>query len=63
MSVIDTVPPERRLFSKDGIHLSDFGLVKVYGILLSNLYDRIASNLKRKKHKTSKNIQSVKSHT
>ena len=61
--VIDTVPPERRLFSKDGIHLSDFGLVKVCGILLSNLYDRIAPNLKRKKHKTSKNIQSVKSHT
>ena len=45
VSVIDTVPPERRLFSKDGIHLSDFGLVKVCGILLSNLYDRIAHNL------------------
>ena len=37
VSVIDTVPPERRLFYKDGIHLSDFGLVKVCGILLSNL--------------------------
>ena len=63
VSVIDTVPPERRLFYKDGIHLSDFGLVKVCGILLSNLYDRIAPNLKRKNHKTSENIQSVKSHT
>ena len=48
VSVIDTVPPERRLFSKDGIHLSDFGLVKVCGILLSNLYNWIAPNLKRK---------------
>ena len=62
VSVIHTVPPER-LFYKDGIHLSDFGLLKVCGILLSNLYDRIVPNLKRKNHKTSKNIQSVKSHT
>ena len=44
VSIIDTVPPERRLFYKNGIHLSDFGLVKVCGILLSNLYDRIAPN-------------------
>ena len=45
MSAIDTVPPEKRLFSKDRIHLSDFGLVKVCGILLSNFYDKIAPNL------------------
>ena len=29
VSIIDTVPLERRYVYKDGIHLSDFGLVKV----------------------------------
>ena len=62
VSIIDTVPLERRYLYKERIHLSDFGLVKVCGILLSNLYGRVAPNLKRKKHKSSKNIQTVKSH-
>ena len=63
VSIIDTVPLERRYFYKDGIHLSDCGLVKVSGILLSNLYGRVAPNLKRKKRKSSKNNQTIKSHT
>ena len=46
VSIIDTVPLERRYVYKNGIQLSDFGIVKVCGILLSNLYGSAAPNLK-----------------
>ena len=36
VSIMDTVPPERRYFYRDVIHPSDFGLMKLCGILLSN---------------------------
>ena len=36
--VIDTVPFERDHFYKDGLHLSDTGLTKLCGIILSNLF-------------------------
>ena len=36
--VIDTVSLERDLFHKDSLHLSDTGLTKLCGIILSNLF-------------------------
>ena len=44
--VIDTVSLERDLFYKDGLHLSDPGLTKLCGIILSNLFKKLAPHLK-----------------
>ena len=40
--VIDTVPLEREVFYKDGLYLSDTGLTKLCGIILSNLFKKLA---------------------
>ena len=42
--VTDTVPLERDLFYKDGLHLSDTGLTKLSRIILSNLFKKLASH-------------------
>ena len=44
--VIDTVPLERDLFYKDGLHLSDTALTKLWGIILSNLFKKLALRLR-----------------
>ena len=46
--VIDTVPLERDLFYKDGLHLSDTGLTKLCGIILFNLFKKLAPHLRRR---------------
>ena len=52
--VIDTVPLERDLFYKDGLHLSDTGLTKLCGTILSNLYKKLAPHLRRRSRSTSR---------
>ena len=52
--VIDTVPLERDLFYKDGLHLSDTGLTKLCGIILSNLFKKLAPHLRRRSRSTSR---------
>ena len=44
--VIDTVPLERDVFYKDGLHLSDTGLTKLCGIILSNLFKKLALHIR-----------------
>ena len=51
--VIDTVPLEHDLFYKDGLHLSDTGLTKLCGIILSNLCKKLAPYLRRRSRSTS----------
>ena len=50
--MIDTVPLERDLFYKDGLHLSDTGLTKLCGIILSNLFKKLAPHLRRRSRST-----------
>ena len=52
--VIDTVPLECDLFHKDGLHLSDTGLTKLCGIILSNLFKTLAPHLRRRSRSTSR---------
>ena len=53
--MIDTVPLERDLFYKDGLHLSDTGLTKLCGIIiLSNLVKKLAPHLKCRSRSTSR---------
>ena len=47
MSIIDTVPLELKLFYKDGLHLSNLGLKRLCGIILSKLYSILAPDVKR----------------
>ena len=42
---IDTVALKRDLFYKDGLHLSDTGLTKLCGIILANLFKKLAPQL------------------
>ena len=51
--VIDTVLLECDLFYKDGLHLSDTGLTKLCGIILSNLLKKLAP-LRRRARSTSR---------
>ena len=50
--VIDTVLLESDLFHKDGLHLSDTGLTKLCGIILSNLFKKLAPHLRRRSRST-----------
>ena len=52
--VIDTVPLERDFFYKDGLYLSDTGLTKLCGIILSNLFKRLGPHLRRRSRSTSR---------
>ena len=52
--VIDTVPLERDLFYKDGLHLSDTSLTKLCGIILSNLLKKLAPHVRRRSRSTSR---------
>ena len=52
--VTDTVPLERDLFYKDGLHLPDTGLTKLCGIILSNLFKKLAPHLRRRSRSTSR---------
>ena len=51
--VIHAVPIELDLFYKDGLHLSDTGLTKLCGIILSNLFKKLAPHLRRRSRSTS----------
>ena len=42
VTVLDSVPAEFRFYHHDGLHLSDLGLSKPCGIILSNLYKILA---------------------
>ena len=53
MTVLDPVPAEFRFYHYDGLHLSDVGLSKQCGIILSNLY-KILATASYKKRKTRK---------
>ena len=48
VDVVETIPLERKLFYKDGLHFSDSGLNKQCKIILSKLYSVIVPHLKRK---------------
>ena len=52
--VIDTVQIERDLYRKDGLHLSDTGLTKPCGIILSNLFKKLAPHLRRRSRSISR---------
>ena len=52
--LIDTVPLEHGLFYKDGFHLSHTGLTKLCGIILSNLFKKLAPHLRRRSKSTSR---------
>ena len=40
--VVDTVQPEIKFYWEDGLHLSNFGISKLCGIILSKLYKILA---------------------
>ena len=64
--VVETIPLERKLFYKDGLHFSDLGLNKQCKIILSKLYSVIAPHLKRKhapSNRTSKTKSNKRTHT
>ena len=42
VTVLDAVPAEFKYYHHDGLHLSDVGLTKQCGIILSNLYKALA---------------------
>ena len=43
VTVLDAVPTEFKYYHHDGLHLSDVGLTKQRSIILSNLYQTLAS--------------------
>ena len=60
--VVKTIPLERKLFHKDGLHFSDLGLNKQCKIILFKLYSVIVLHLKRK-HAPSNRTIKTKSNT
>ena len=38
LNVIETIPSEFRFYRHDGLHMSNFGLIKLCGIIMSRLY-------------------------
>ena len=42
LSVVDTVQPEIKFHYQDGLHLSNLGIAKLCGIILSKLYKVLA---------------------
>ena len=51
LTVVDTVQPEIKFYYEDGLHLSNLGISKLCGIILSRLYKILAP--------TSQNLVSV----
>ena len=43
LTVVDTVQPEIKFYYEDGLHLSNLGIFKLCGIILSKLYKILAS--------------------
>ena len=52
--VIATVPLERDLSYNDDLHLTDTGLTELCGIILPNLFKKLAPHLRRKSRSTSR---------
>ena len=42
LNVIETIPSEFRFYHHDGLHMSNFGLTKLCGIIMSHLYKTLA---------------------
>ena len=42
LTVVDTVQPEIKFYYEDGLHLSNLGIPKLCGIMLSKLYKILA---------------------
>ena len=42
LTVVDTVQPEIKFYYEDGLHLSNLGISKLCGIILSRLYKILA---------------------
>ena len=42
LTVVDTVQPEMKFYYEDGLHLSNLGIAKLCGIILSKLYKILA---------------------
>ena len=47
VSIIETLPSELKLFYKDGLHLSNLGLKRICGTILSKLYSILVPDVKR----------------
>ena len=47
MSITETLPLELKLFYKDGLHLSNLGLKRICGTILSKLYSIFAPDVNR----------------
>ena len=39
LNVIETIPSEFRFYHHDGLHMSNFGLTKLSGIIMSRMYE------------------------
>ena len=55
ITVIDTIPPEFRLYYVDGVDFSNLGLNKVCRIILAHLYKVLAPSSYQKRKGASKN--------
>ena len=42
LNVIEAIPSEFRFYHHDGLHMSNFGLTKLCGIIMSHLYKTLA---------------------
>ena len=42
LNVIETIPSEFRFYHHDGLHMSNFGLTKLFGIIMSRLYKTLS---------------------
>ena len=54
VTVIDAVPLGHDLFYEDSLLLSDTGFTKLCGIILSNLFEKLAPHLRRRSRSTSR---------